>query len=68
MKRITSFNLRNVIKIAFGLPVGVSNWLLFKIILPVRLYTLTRQIHMEKFNLRSFVASAKFPSDLRRYA
>ena len=29
MKRITSFNLRNVIKIAFGLPVVVSNRLCF---------------------------------------
>ncbi len=30
MKRITNFNLRNIIKSAFGLPVRVSNWLLLK--------------------------------------
>jgi len=48
MKRITSFNLSNIIKPVFGLSVMVSNWLLFKIILPVRLYTLTSKIHSEK--------------------
>jgi len=48
MKRITSFNLSNIIKPVFGLSVMDSNWLLFKIILPVRLYTLTSKIHLEK--------------------